>query len=364
MASTDPIQKLKSLSKRQKEVLGYFCKGTPYKEIGEKLFISEGTVKSHMGHIYETLELTHLPPRQRPAKIFETYCPLLKKQPPAPQPEEKEEEPEPVSPEVQKMVEEDENALVLWESSQIIEGEAEDVPPRSRRNAGCVWGLLGLVAGLVLMAGAFFLFRNNIPGLGLAVSPTPQEEIATEVQLIPVTDTPVVVVVTARSALASETPPPSNTPFSPTPTTTPSNTPEPDTAPGSILEVGEWWKEDGVWLRLANYSLTENIPGIRVTLELWNKTGDTLLFSWNTSGNLSLKDNNGFNYPLTAQFTNLSDSEKLDSGALDTVRPKNQGITAFYEDDRLFDADVTELILTVIDLSRVDQAQFRITLNK
>jgi hypothetical protein len=177
---------------------------------------------------------------------------------------------------------------------------------------------------------------------------------------VPVTNT---AVVTATSIPESETPQASETPLS-TATTIPSETPEPDTRPGSILEVGDWWKEDGVWLRLANYSLTENIPGIRVTLEMWNKTGDTLLFSWNTSGNLSLRDNNDFNYPLTVQFTNLSDSEKLDPGELDTVRPRNQGITAFYEDDRLFDADVTELILTVIDLSRIDEAQFRIPLNK
>ena len=366
MASTDPIQKLKSLSKRQVEVLRLFCSGTPYKEIGAKLFISENTVKTHMGNIYVALELTHLPPRQRPARIFEIYCPLLKKQPPVSQAEEKDEEPEPVSPEVQKMVEEDENALVLWESSQIIDGQVEEIPPRPRRNAGCLWGLGGIIVGLGLMAGAFFLFRNGIPGISGQDSLPTQSIAAEEVESspVPITDTAEMIVLTATSVPISETPLPSDTPIIPTTTTVPSETPEPDTAPGSILEVGEWWKEDGVWLRLANYSLTENIPGIRVTLELWNKTGGTLLFSWNTSGNLSLQDNNGFNYPLTAQFTNLSDSEKFDPGALDTVRPRNQGITAFYEDDRLFDADVTELILTVIDLSRVDQAQFRIPLNK
>jgi DNA-binding CsgD family transcriptional regulator len=28
-----------------------FCKGTPYEKIGEELFISENTVKTHMGNI-------------------------------------------------------------------------------------------------------------------------------------------------------------------------------------------------------------------------------------------------------------------------------------------------------------------------
>jgi len=375
MATTDHVRKFNTLTERQKDVLRLFCKGIKYKKIGEELFISEDTIKTHVGNIYQKLELTHLEPKQRAAIIFETYCPLLKESSSAleiieGEIIEDEKGLEPVSPRVQKMVEEDENALALWESAQIIDIREKKDPAQKGRQGGCVWGFIGIIVGLGLMAGYLFFFGGGIPGIGTPDSPPlPSEEPAgTPPDLpespLPITDTAVVILATETPISASETPLPSDTPVPPTATTAPSATPAPDTQPGSILEVGEWWKEEGVWLRLASYHITDDIPGISITLELWNKTDGTLLFSWTTSGNLSLRDNNGFNYPLTSQFTNLSDNEKFEPEELKVVRMSNHGITAFYQDDRLFNADVTELILTVVDFSRIDQAQFRITLNK
>jgi len=370
MATTDPAQQLNSLSDRQKEVLRLFCKGISYKEIGEKLFITKNTVKAHMGHIYEALELTHLPRRQRVARIFEIYCPLLKKGGSAPKVVENEDnkEPEPISPEVEKMVEEDENALVLWESSQIIDAEVEEVHPRPRRGGGCLLGVLGIIVGLGLMAGYLFFFGGGIPGLGIPVSPPPQPSESVEAspepqEPAPTSDTPTEIVFTATAIPASETARPSDTSL-PTATMVPSSTSEPDTQPGSVLEVGEWWKEDGVWLRLEDYHFTYDIPSIRVFLELWNKTGDTLMFNWNTSGNFSLRDNNGFNYPLNSYFINISQNSIYDPGELKYLHITNSGDYVAFQDDRLFNADVTELILTVTDLSRIDKAQFRIRMNK
>jgi len=370
MADTDPTSRFDSLTERHKEVLRLFCKGISYKEIGEILFISESTVKSHIGHIYEKLGLLDLPPKERVARIFEIYCPLLKKHPPVPlPPEEKAEEPEPITPEVEKMVDEDENALVLWESSQIIDAEVHDLPPRPRRNPGCLWGLIGIVVGVGLIAGYFYFFGGGIPGMSVPNSPALQASPETP-EPPSVSDTPVVIVVTATAIPASETPLPSetslptNTSVPPTATTAPSATSEADTQPDSVLEVGDWWKEAGLWLRLTSYHITTDIPGIRITMELWNKTDSTILFSWNTSGNLSMRDNNGYSYPMTVQFTNVSDNEQYDPGELSVLEASNLGATVFYQDDRLFDANVTELILTVSDLSKIDRAQFRIPLNK
>lgn len=45
------------LSKREAEILGYLAKGYRYKEIGEKLFISTDTVRTHCHHIYEKLQV-------------------------------------------------------------------------------------------------------------------------------------------------------------------------------------------------------------------------------------------------------------------------------------------------------------------
>ncbi len=364
MATTDPVSKFNTLTDRHKEVLRLVCKGTPYKKIGEKLFIGENTVKTHMGNIYEKLGLTHLERSQRIAIIHEIYCPLLKESPTTLVVVEREEEPEPVSPEVERIVEEDENALMRLDSPEIIEGEVVELPPR--RRSGCVWGLIGVIVGGGLLAAYLFFFGGGIPG-GSTPEPEPPgekiEEPASPPEIPVASDTPVVVVVTATDLPASETPIPSETPL-PTATTIPSATPDPITPSGSVLAVGEWWKGDGVWIRVSSYQFGDVFPSIRILIELWNKTDDTLLFSWNTSGNFSLKDNTGHNYPLTRQYTNEDNGEKVDAGELLEVDNNQLAGTVLYQDDALYNADVTELILTVTDFSRIDQAQFRISLNK
>lgn len=367
MTPTDPIHKFNALTDRQKEVLQLVCKGTPYKKIAEKLFIAENTVKTHVGHIYKILELTHLEPSQRIAIIHETYCPLLQKGSAALDVAGDEVEPEPVSPEVEKIVDEDEYALVHLGSPEIIEGEVVELP--SRQGSGCLWGLIGVLLGAGLLAAYLFLFGGNIPGIQTQDSPPPQVEepivMPSETPAVPIaTDTAVVVVVTATSVPASETPLPSDTPVPPTPTATlvPSETPVQDTQPGSVLEVGEWWKEEGVWLRMREYEITDS-GGVWIILEFWNKTPGLVTFAWNTSGNLSLRDNTGHNYPLTTQFTNGQNTEAVDAGELIPVENSAYGFTAIFADKALFNAGVNELVMTVIDFSRIDKAQFRIPLN-
>jgi hypothetical protein len=129
-----------------------------------------------------------------------------------------------------------------------------------------------------------------------------------------------------------------------------------------VLGVGEWWKEDDVWLRMREYDLTDS-GGVWIVLEFWNKTPGTLTFAWNTSGNLSLRDNTGHNYPITPQFSNAQNSAAVDSGQLIEVVNRGYGFTVIFADKALFNSGVTELILTVIEFSRIDQAQFRIPVN-
>jgi DNA-binding NarL/FixJ family response regulator len=45
------------LTKREEEVLSYLAKGFLYKEIGDLMYISIDTVRSHIRHIYEKLQV-------------------------------------------------------------------------------------------------------------------------------------------------------------------------------------------------------------------------------------------------------------------------------------------------------------------
>ena len=46
------------LSKRESEVLAEMTKGKTNKEIAESLFVSEKTIKTHVSHIFNKLQVT------------------------------------------------------------------------------------------------------------------------------------------------------------------------------------------------------------------------------------------------------------------------------------------------------------------
>jgi DNA-binding NarL/FixJ family response regulator len=50
-------EEMSGLTEREEEVLSYLAKGFMYKEIAELLFISIDTVRSHIRHIYEKLQV-------------------------------------------------------------------------------------------------------------------------------------------------------------------------------------------------------------------------------------------------------------------------------------------------------------------
>ena len=132
MVDQEVIHKLRLLSGREREILKLFCEGNEYKTIGKILFISENTVKTHMGNIYIKLSLHELPSSARRMIIHQTYCLAVHEmalvpqgeEPVKPEPEEPESvEPEPVPDLVMEMVEKDEKALV------VIEPIIVDIPP-------------------------------------------------------------------------------------------------------------------------------------------------------------------------------------------------------------------------------------------
>ncbi len=57
VSSLQTVKEESPLSKRELEVLNSLCDGATYKEIGDKLFISVGTVRHHIKNIYEKLHV-------------------------------------------------------------------------------------------------------------------------------------------------------------------------------------------------------------------------------------------------------------------------------------------------------------------
>jgi hypothetical protein len=147
--------------------------------------------------------------------------------------------------------------------------------------------------------------------------------------------------------------------YTPTTVLEPTNTPDLDTPPGSVLQPGEWWKQDDVWLRLKSANLTEQ-GGIWIILEMWNQTANQLSWQWNVGGNLSLTDNTGHIYIPTNQTSNLIGQTILDPGELSEVTLRSFGYSVVYQDPSFFNPSVTELILTVIGFPNIPEAKFRI----
>lgn len=149
MSREEAILKLSKLTNRQLEVLRLVCEGLTYKKVGKQLFISENTVKTHMGNIYIELALDSLPTSERKLVLFQEFCPALQDMDIIPAVVEDQEEPEPVPESVMAMVVRDEKAIVPIPQAEII-----DVPYKEIKNQGhpsrLRWMLFGLLLGIIL----------------------------------------------------------------------------------------------------------------------------------------------------------------------------------------------------------------------
>jgi DNA-binding CsgD family transcriptional regulator len=155
MVEQDVIEKLKSLTTRQKETLKKVCEGLEYKEIGADFFISENTVKTHMGHVYIKLGIDHLTSTLRKKIILEVYCPAIHELEFSSISDETE-QPEQVSEEVLEMVEEDQKSLITYHPEVI-----EVIQPRKvRKKKKNGWKWIVVLVMLALMAfGGFKLYE-------------------------------------------------------------------------------------------------------------------------------------------------------------------------------------------------------------
>ena len=133
----------------------------------------------------------------------------------------------------------------------------------------------------------------------------------------------------------------------------------------NAYEVGEWHKEDDMWIRLREYELTNyDYDLINVHVEIWNKSDKEIHFSWDTETNLELKDNIGTRYKLTNRYIPGSDNETLLPQERSDLIPGLSKATAEYFVSPMFENGVTELLFSVNYLSRFEKVTWRIPINK
>ena len=172
MTKKSPKDRFQTLSKREKEVLQLICQHNSYDQISEKLFISKKTVKSHMSHIYDKLDLDYLIRDERVLQIHNIYCPLFsevnepKKKTKNAQivPVEAEPEPEPITPEEEAVIDADEMALITYKPITIATGGKKNVD-KPKKKRGCFKYIVGFILGVACTIGAWqgWLYVKEIP---------------------------------------------------------------------------------------------------------------------------------------------------------------------------------------------------------
>jgi len=377
MFPNDPLEGLSQLTERQREVLSLFCAGLVYRDIAEKLVVAEATVKSNMGTIDEKLGLDSLPSNQRRKVIYEVCCPALSEAAPAPIGGRS--EPEAVPDSVAKMVEEDERAIVPWQPAPLVAPpEPIEVRPRSVRAIRLRWMVFGMILGVILISVFFYAFGDLIFPVPEVSLPEP-EVMVTVVEKpveVPVEVTVEVPVEVERTVVVTAEPGPTSPPqiveivITATPLPTPDPTPIPtepvNTPPDAILEVGEWWKHEGVWLKTSEVEFGSS-SYIEIRIELWNKTGNDLIFEWSPTGNFALIDNTDHRYAFEwySQSQTGVNTTVIPAGELMQLHHVHYGSPAVtFDDAHFFDANVTDLYFNINDLSRVPNARWHISVPK
>jgi hypothetical protein len=160
------------------------------------------------------------------------------------------------------------------------------------------------------------------------------------------------------TAVPTYTPYPTQTPWIiiatqiPTPVPTESE----NTPPGTILEVGETWKQNGVYLTVEKIDLDERgivLPHFVVE----NRTGQTISFIFEPA-NVDVVDNNGNIFEQNSitcpQTYHIQDRERLQ-----TIFACWGGSIPSHTGD-FFDPTVSHLLVVVSEFGRIDEARWKI----
>jgi DNA-binding CsgD family transcriptional regulator len=193
------VERLASLSQRERQILQLRCEGQDYKTIGKELHISVPTVKFDMGRVYIKLNLDNLGKTERLKALLEVYCPLLDST--ALPPSTMGGDDQPVVPdEVLALVAQDERSLVVPKPPGAIARNPSEVVyldprPVQPRVVGLAGGqlLIAVLLGMLLMLGLFFILRPSLAGTTATQIPavlTATSQTAQETATLPPTYTP------------------------------------------------------------------------------------------------------------------------------------------------------------------------------
>jgi len=333
MPKPNPYKKIASLSPRQKEVLQLLCQGKKYKEIAEALFIEESTVKAHMAGVYEKLGLIELKRDERVFQIKSIYCPILQEEEEEPEiidaPYEVivvESEPVEITPELDEMVSSDEYAIIKF--------EGEKIPMSIKPNEGKGKGsgvkrffrtIFVLIVLVMVGFGGLYIWQNFF------AKPEETPEYMSQPEVIPE------VISEAISEVIS-----------------------PAKTQKEYYDVSEWVEQGDVWLRIRDYDI-DNMGIIAINIEVWNKSSNDLLFSYNPGINFKMTDNTGHVYDLWGPCEiSALDNEVIDAQDVEKINFKATSSTVTYSDEAIFSADVTDLYLAMDGFSVFKNVKFLI----
>lgn len=166
---------------------------------------------------------------------------------------------------------------------------------------------------------------------------------------------------------------PTDTPIpNPTPTKTPipSPTPLPDTQPGTILEVGQTWRQGGIELQLTETWLYPR--GLNVQFRMRNLEAVDRAIRYSLD-NFSATDNLGRRIPVgyntcggCFSFTQDCDPRTEILPALGSISFENECNGGWYQSDVFAlpfdtgDTSITEIVISVSGISNIINARWRI----
>ena len=304
-----PKERFQSLSPREREVLALVCQYKKYSEIAKILFVSDATVKAHMRKVYEKFDLMHLDRDERIMQIRTVYCPMFleksteKIEFEISEPQIIEPEPEPITPEVNEILDKDEVALVAFarEKTTNRKGKGKMVKTNKKKGGGVKFIL-------VLFAIALLAFAGWQAWQWISATP----------------------------AIKSM----------------------------DAYEVGEWHKQDDRWIRVSEYDL----PGrgrVRIVVQVWNKSSNTLTLSWIPMGNFELIDNAGNHYDFSrSDLKNDRFEVSVDPGDIVDIKRYGVGLTVEMNNEAMYNENVNELYFTISGFSKFDTTTWRLNVNK